>query len=62
MLTSWITYDVHNHRNEFLDSLAPNSLIVIALILQPTRITSHSNTFVDNKYIFRSYWFSHNIG
>ena len=29
LLTSWITYDVHNHRNEFLDSLASNSLIVI---------------------------------
>ena len=31
-----------NHKKEFLDSLASNSFI--PLILQPTRITSHSNT------------------
>ena len=30
----------------FLDSLASNSFI--PLILQPTRITSHSNTLIDN--------------
>ena len=33
-------------KNEFLDSLASNSFI--PLILQPTRITSHSNTLIDN--------------
>ena len=31
---------------QFLDSLASNSFI--PLILQPTRITSHSNTLIDN--------------
>ena len=36
----------HNQTNEFLDSLASNSFI--PLILQPTRITSHSNTLIDN--------------
>ena len=36
----------HNQTNEFLDSLASNS--IIPLILQPTRITSHSNTLIDN--------------
>ena len=35
-----------NQKNEFLDSLASNSFI--PLILQPTRITSHSNTLIDN--------------
>ena len=35
-----------NQTNEFLDSLASNSFI--PLILQPTRITSHSNTLIDN--------------
>ena len=32
-------------QNEFLDSLA--SISFIPLILQPTRITSHSNTVID---------------
>ena len=41
-----LNYNGHNQTNEFLDSLASNSFI--PLILQPTRITSHSNTFVDN--------------
>ena len=36
----------HNQTNEFLDSLACNSFI--PLLLQPTRITSHSNTLIDN--------------
>ena len=36
----------HNQTNEFLDSLASNSFI--PLILQPTRITSNSNTLIDN--------------
>ena len=39
-------YNEHNQTNQFLDSLASNSFI--SLILQPTRITSHSNTLIDN--------------
>ena len=35
----------HNQTNEFLASLASNSFM--PLILQPTRITSHSNTLID---------------
>ena len=41
-----LNYNEHNKTNEFLDSLASNSFI--PLILQPTRITSHSNTLIDN--------------
>ena len=41
-----LNYNEHNQTNEFLDSLAFNSFI--PLILQPTRITSHSNTLIDN--------------
>ena len=41
-----LNYNEHNQANEFLDSLASNSYI--HLILQPTRITSHSNTPIDN--------------
>ena len=41
-----MNYNEHNHTNEFLDSLASNSFI--PLILQPTRITSHSNTLIDD--------------
>ena len=41
-----LNYNEHNQTNEFLDSLSPNSFI--PLILQPTRITSHSNTLIDN--------------
>ena len=36
----------HNQTNELLDFLASNSFI--SLILQPSRITSHSNTLIDN--------------
>ena len=36
----------HNQTNEFLDSLASDSFI--PLILQPTIITSNSNTLIDN--------------
>ena len=36
----------HNQTNELLDFLATNSFI--SLILQPSRITSHSNTLIDN--------------
>ena len=41
-----LNYNEHNQTNEFLDSLASNSFI--PLILQPTRITSHPDTLVDN--------------
>ena len=41
-----LNYNEHNQTNEFLDSLASNSFI--PLILQLTRITSHSNTLIDN--------------
>ena len=40
-----LNYNKHNQNNEFLDSLASNSFI--PLILQPTRITGHSNTLID---------------
>ena len=40
-----LNYDEHNETNEFSDSLTSNSFI--PLILQPTRITSHSNTLID---------------
>ena len=39
-----LNYSEHNQTNEFLDSLASNSFIT--LILQPTKITSHSNTLI----------------
>ena len=41
-----MNYNEHNPTNEFLDYLASNSFI--PLILQLTRITSHSNTLIDN--------------
>ena len=41
-----LNYNEHQHTNEFLDSLASNS--IIPYILQPTRITSHSKTLTDN--------------
>ena len=41
-----LNYNEHNQTNQFLDSLASGSFI--PLILQPTRITSHSNTLIDN--------------
>ena len=41
-----LNYNEHNSTNQFLDSLASNSFI--SLILQPTRITSHSNNLIDN--------------
>ena len=37
-----LNYNEHNQANDFLNSLASNSFI--PLTLQPTRITSHSNT------------------
>ena len=41
-----LNYNEHNETNEFLDSLTSNSFI--PLILQPTRITGHSNTLIGN--------------
>ena len=41
-----LNYNEHGQTNEFLNSLASNSFI--PLILQPTKITSHSNTLTDN--------------
>ena len=41
-----LTYNDHNQTNQFLDSIASTSFI--PLILQPTRITRHSNTLIDN--------------
>ena len=41
-----LNYNEHNPANEVLDSIASNSFIT--LILQPIRITSHSNTLIDN--------------
>ena len=41
-----LNYNNHNPTNEFLDSLAPNSFIPYTL--QPTRLTSHSKTLMDN--------------
>ena len=41
-----MNYNEHNQTNEFLDSPASNSFI--PLILQPTKITSHYNTLIDN--------------
>ena len=41
-----MNYNEHNPINEFSDSLASNS--VIPLLLSPTRISSYSNTLIDN--------------
>ena len=41
-----LNYNEHNQTNKFLDSLDSNSFI--PLILQPTTITSHSDTLIDN--------------
>ena len=41
-----LNHNEFNQTNEFLDSLASN--LFIPLILQPTKITSHSNTLIDN--------------
>ena len=43
-----LNYNEHNPTNEFLDSLASNSFT--PLMLQPTRIASHSNTLIDNLF------------
>ena len=41
-----LNYNIHQPTNEFLDSLASNS--IIPYILQPARLTSHSKTLTDN--------------
>ena len=41
-----MNYNVHNPTDEFLDSLVSNSFL--PYILQPTRISSHSKTLIDN--------------
>ena len=41
-----MNYNVHNPINEFLDSIASNSFLPYTL--QPTRITSHSKTTINN--------------
>ena len=41
-----LNYNEHQSTNEFLDSLASNS--IIPYILQPTSVTSHSKTLIDN--------------
>ena len=43
-----MNYNEHNQTNKFLDSLASNSFI--PLILQPTRITGHSNTLIEHLF------------
>ena len=43
-----LNYNEHNQTNGFLDSLTSNSFI--PLMLQPTRITSHSNTLKNNMF------------
>ena len=45
-----LNYNVHQSSNDFLDFLASN--FIIPLILQPTILTSHSKTLIDN--IFRN--------
>ena len=45
-----LNYNEHNQTNEFLDFLASNSFI--PLILERTRITSHSNTLIDNMFSY----------
>ena len=41
-----LNYNDHQPTNEFLDSLTSNSFL--PYILQPTRLTSHSKTLIDN--------------
>ena len=41
-----LNYNEHQTTNEFLDSLASNT--IISCILQPTRLTSHSKTLIYN--------------
>ena len=41
-----LNYNEHQPTNEFLDALALNS--IIPYILQPTRLTTHSKTLIEN--------------
>ena len=41
-----LNYNEHRPTNDFLDSLASSSLL--PYILQPTRLTCHSNTLINN--------------
>ena len=41
-----LNYNDHQPTNEFLESLTSNSFL--PYILQPTRLTSHSKTLIDN--------------
>ena len=41
-----LIYNNHTPANEFIDSLASNS--VTPYVLQPTRITDHSEALIDN--------------
>ena len=43
-----LNYNIHQPTNDFLDSLASNS--IIPYFLQPTRLTSHSKTLIDNVF------------
>ena len=44
-----LNYNEHQPTNEFLDSLASNS--IIPYILEPTRLTNHSKTLSDNTFL-----------
>ena len=44
-----LNYNEHNQANEFLDSVASNSFI--PLMLQPTRIATHTNTSMDKSNV-----------
>ena len=41
-----LNYNIHQPTNEFLDSIASNS--ILPYILKPARLTSHSKTLTDN--------------
>ena len=43
-----LNYNDHEPTNEFLDTFVSNSFL--PYILQPTRLTSHSKTLIDNKF------------
>ena len=43
-----LNYNDHNLTNEFLDSLASNSFV--PYLLQPTWLTSHSKTLIENVF------------
>ena len=45
-----LNHNEHNQTNKFLDFLVSNSCI--PLVLQPTRITSYSNTLIDNIFLY----------